>query len=479
VIKVADDGPAVLGVVVALALFVGLRSGSRGGPLALEAAEVRHVLLAPIDRGLALRAPAVRQVRFALFVGAVVGAVGGQLAARRLPHPFMAWVVCGFAFGVVTAALVLGSALSAAAIKLPSWIAGVVGLALVAWAAGDVAGWFPESPTAFVGRIALFPLDQSAEVALPVLVAAGLVVFGIAGLGSVSLESAERRSSLVGQLRFAATLQDIRTVMVLRRQLALELPRLRPWVRVGRGRLPVLRRDAQGVTRWPASRVVRLVVLSVIAGLSARAAWDGAVPMVIVAGLALYVAGLDMIEPLAQEIDHPGLRDTYPVAAGPLHLRHLPSIALVAVPAALPGAAVAVAIEPTWSAAAVAGIVAVSAGLAAAAGATVSVLMGAPAAADSWSLVPPEIAGARLAGRTVWPPALAVLGVLPVVAARAAAHAKPPLSPMGPATAAALGVLFVVANVALWVRYRDQAKAWWKEKLAQAFPSSEGARAGG
>jgi hypothetical protein len=123
--------------------------------------------------------------------------------------------------------------------------------------------------------------------------------------------------------------------------------------------------------------------------------------------------------------------------------------------------------------------VAVSAGLAAAAGATVSVVMGAPAAADSWSLLPPEVAGARLAGRMVWPPALAVIGVLPVVAARAAARAKPPVPPIGVAAAAAIAVLFVVANVAAWVRFRDQAKVWWRQKLSEAFPSSEGARAGG
>ena len=35
----------------------------------------------------------------------------------------------------------------------------------------------------------------------------------------MSPEAAERRSSLVGQIRFAATLQDVRTVIVLRRQL--------------------------------------------------------------------------------------------------------------------------------------------------------------------------------------------------------------------------------------------------------------------
>ena len=47
---VRQYGPAAVGFVAALALGLGLRSGSRGGPLAMERAEVRFVLMAPIDR---------------------------------------------------------------------------------------------------------------------------------------------------------------------------------------------------------------------------------------------------------------------------------------------------------------------------------------------------------------------------------------------------------------------------------------------
>ena len=95
----------MVGVVVAIALFVGLRSGSRGGPLALEAADVRHVLLAPIDRGVALRGPALRQLRFLVFVAAIVGATAGQLAARRLPHGTVAWAASGAAIAALVVAL--------------------------------------------------------------------------------------------------------------------------------------------------------------------------------------------------------------------------------------------------------------------------------------------------------------------------------------------------------------------------------------
>src|SRR3954469_16678672 len=67
VARVLADGPAVIGLVLAVAVAIGVRSGGRGGPLALEAAEVRHVLLAPIPRAEALRLPALRQLRFAAF----------------------------------------------------------------------------------------------------------------------------------------------------------------------------------------------------------------------------------------------------------------------------------------------------------------------------------------------------------------------------------------------------------------------------
>src|SRR5688500_15136254 len=49
VADVFGRGPGVLGLVVALALLAGLRTGSQGGPIAVEAADVVHMLLAPVD----------------------------------------------------------------------------------------------------------------------------------------------------------------------------------------------------------------------------------------------------------------------------------------------------------------------------------------------------------------------------------------------------------------------------------------------
>ena len=47
---VVDRGPAIIGLVAAAAIALGLRSGSDGGPISLEAGDARHLMLAPIPR---------------------------------------------------------------------------------------------------------------------------------------------------------------------------------------------------------------------------------------------------------------------------------------------------------------------------------------------------------------------------------------------------------------------------------------------
>jgi len=256
-----------------------------------------------------------------------------------------------------------------------------------------------------------------ATVRAPPVVAVVALLWGLALVGNVSVEAAERRSTLVGQLRFAATLQDIRTVIVLRRQLAMELPRVRPWLRTrakGVRRFPVWTRGLQGLLRWPAARVARLVLLGAVAGLAARGAWSGTSPLIIVAGLALYIAALDAVESLSQEVDHPTRRDAMPVEAGVVELRHLPVAVVAMVGVCVVAFLAGVAAGPSFDAVTIAAACVVPAALGAVAGATVSVVAG-PASAssggDTWSLMPPEVAGMRLVYRNAWPPAMAIIGM--------------------------------------------------------------------
>ncbi len=472
-VKVLSEGDDWLGVAVAVVLAIGLRSGSRGGPLALERAEVRHVLLAPVDRTNAVLGPVLRQLRFLLFAAAVVGTEGGVLASRRLQHHAALWVACGIVFATATIALAYGAALCAAAWRLPSPIATFAGVAAVSVAVADALNLVQGSPFSLWGRIGLWP--ENFSVWGLVAIAASLAVLGVGLLrvGDISVEAAERRSRLVGQLRFAATLQDLRTVLVLRRQLAMELPRLRPWIRLqvrGVGRFPVWTRGWRGVLRWPTARVGRMLLLAVVAGLALRGVWSGTTPLLALGGIALFVAGLDAVEPLAQEIDHPSRTASIPMARGELHLRQLPVGAAVMVLTCLVGATAAVLVEPSLGALAVAAACVVPAALGGVAGAVASVLSGVSDVSDEggWSLVPPEVAGIRVVLRSVLPLALAIGGTLPVLAARSAAdHGQQPAL-----AAANVGVAAVAgfALVAYWVRKRDDLHAAWKAALDQAFP---------
>lgn len=479
VADVRMQGPAVLGVVAALAVLLGLRSGSRGGPLALEQPDVRHVLLAPVDRGVALRSPAWRQLRFLCFASAGVGATAGQLALRRLPGNAAEWMAVGALFGVTVVGLGFGSALVAAGTNLRSWMATLLGGALVAWSVADVFDKAPTAPGSVLGHLPLWPLEFDPLALTGVVVAIALVVAGLRLVGGTSLEAAERRTSLVGQLRFAVTLQDLRTVLVLRRQLAQERPRSRPWIPalVHHPRFPVWQRGLRSIARWPASRILRVVVLASIAGMAMRGVWSGTTPLVLLAGAALWVAALDAAEPLGQEIDHPGRTDGYPAPRGQLFLLHLPVVAAVSISTGLIAGIAAgfpIGSEVPIGVALIAGAVA---GLLAGCGATVSVVQGAPQAVDNLSMSTPEIAGARTVFRTAWPPGLAVIGTLPLLAARAAQQGASEPPPVPAAINVTLPLLIIVGLLGGWVRFRDDIQAFMKDAMEQASPSKAMERA--
>ena len=475
--QVLHDGPDIVGVGVALAILIGLRSGARGGPLAIEPADARHVLLAPIDRALALRSPALHQLRFAAFVAVVVGGIGGQLAVRRLGDEPVLWILSGAAFTLTTLGLAYGAALIAGGRRLSIAVANVVGVALLAWAVADAVDPLHinihYSPTGLVGTIPFWPLEFEPLALIPAVLAIVFVLLGVTGLGGLSLEAAERRTRLVGQLKFAATLQDLRTVMVLRRQLAMELPRTKPWIRErGSGRLPVWHRGMRGVLRWPAARVVRLIGFGVVAGICLRGVANGTIPLVIVAGLALYLAALDGVESMAQEADHPGRNEAIPRPIGDLLVRHLGVGALVMTLVALVGAGVGVAVEPSLGALAVAAIAVPAAALAASGGAALSVLQGIQEPSATWDLIPPEVAGMRSAFRIAGPPVLAVIGCLPVALARSALENDG--DPFGAATTGAIIALVFTALAAGWIHQREQIKAWFRD-LQESAGTAPGA----
>ncbi|HEX4669070.1 MAG TPA: hypothetical protein VH275_03730 [Solirubrobacterales bacterium] len=334
-----DHGPAVLGLAVALAVLMGMRSGARGGPLAIEAAEVQYVLLAPIDRGVTLRPAALRQLRIAVLAGAVLGAAIGNFVFRRLPGSPVEWIACLGLFGALLPPCTLSAALLASGRRLRPAVATAIGAGLLAWTLADLLLGSTTSPATLVGEIATLPLPGGGPVALAGLglglaIALALGWFGLRSVGRIALEAARRRAALTAELRFSASVQDLRTVVLLRRQLASERPRRRPWIRLRTAvssRYPVWRRGWQSFLRWPLARLARVAAIGVAAGAATAGAWSGISLLFVLPGALLMVAALDLVEPLAQEADHPTRRELLPVAAATLIQRHLvPSFAAMA-----------------------------------------------------------------------------------------------------------------------------------------------------
>jgi hypothetical protein len=456
---VAADGPGWAGLLLAVVVVLAVRSGGRGGPLALEAPDVHHLLLAPADRSLTLRRPSVEVLGYGTLTGAVVFGVAGSLLAQRLPGSNLEWVGCGVLFGVVVAVSAIGSALVTCSRRVPRAVPVALSWLLLAWSVAEVSDRaleldplsIPTSPASLGGALVFWPLRSGAK-GLPWLpVAITLAILGVAAVGGLSIESARRRTQLVGQLRFAVTVQDLRSVVLLRRQLASERPRNRRWFPVPRWlvrRFPVVGRDLQSVAHWPAIRVVRLVVLGAGAGLAVRAMWAGTTPLVLVAGVAAFVAALDALEPLAQEIDHPTLTASFPRVAGELHLRHLVAPCVVMLLVGSVGLLTAWAVAPASEVFALGASIVVVAAPAAVAGAAISVLAGS-SPETSGALMTPEVAGPRLVVRTAWPPLVAMTGFLPAAIASRTDEGAAALRSLG------VAVLLLVALVFGWVRFRD------------------------
>ncbi|HUP84909.1 MAG TPA: DUF6297 family protein [Acidimicrobiales bacterium] len=447
-------GPAAVGAAVALAVAIGLRSGARGGPIALEAAEVRYVLLAPVDRDVALRAPARRQLRFTAFVGMVVGATAGLLAYRRFPGHPVSWVVSGAVVGTLAGAAMSGAAMVASGRRIGRVLATAIGVALLAWSVADLALRTATSPASLLGQLSLWPTDLRLVSLLGIVPVVLVVLGGLRAVGGLSLESAERRGRLVSHLRFAATFQDLRTVMLLRRQLAAEVPRSRPWIRLrpsGRARAITWRRDWRGILRWPTSRLTRLALLGMVVGLACAAAWSGTTPMLLIAGGALYISGLDVIEGLAQEVDHPDRRDSFPHADGALHLRHLAAPTVVMALAGLVGLASAA-------------VVTRQPGLVFQVGLPLllpSAAMAVGAAAVSTLRQPPDptrlmmdSTGSMLMFHHAFPPALATLGPAALLLVKSTLDHRPGDDAVGASMSAAVNVAMVAFLVFGWVRHR-------------------------
>lgn len=492
-------GPSVLGLGVMVAVAIGLRSGADGGPISVEPADVRHVLLAPLDRRSVLFQPATQRFRSVMFALAMGAGVLGQLVGREVEGSRPAWAAACAAYGAILGAAVIAPAIIAHALRLPRWAASGIGAVLLAWQGVAVwATWNDElgdvaraGPADLAGSIALWGVRQRPIDLLAALAALAAIAVALALLGRMRLEPLVRRGELVSQLRFAATAQDLRTVVLLRRQLRAEAPRAVPWggrrPRVRRpadrvaptaqvpaparraGSVPVApaalariiwRRGVASVRRLPASRLVRLLLLAITGGIFASLTTTASPLYALGLLAAVFVAGMESIEPLSEEVDRPDLTDGLPVERGAIYARHLMVPALTLAVVGLVGAAVATAMQP--DSAAVAFALAIPTVWLGALGPIVSTVLDAPlplAAAGTNIFGSPrggespfamaEFAGFSTAFSTIAPVVLSAIGIVPVLVMRLDA------SP-GAVLRVVVGTFLVLAAAVWWVRRRDK-----------------------
>jgi hypothetical protein len=475
--------PHVVGLVAALVVFLGARSGAHGGPIAIEEAEVRHVLMAPIERSRALRHPAMQRLRTFVFVGAIVGGVANQLLARRIedaPSSMMSFVVYGVIAGGLIGALFIITALLVHSVGMKQPLATTLSGALFVWQAGitfsdtDVPG-----PFDCVGSISMWWERVSALDLVGVGVVVALGIVAVSRVGSLSLEALARRSALVSQMKFAVTLQDLRTVVLLRRQLSQEHMRTSPWMRLPRSlRIDiVVARGVRSVLRFPVRRLFRMALLSGAGAYAMVVAFNGTTPAVVAAGMLFFIVGLDLVEPLSQEIDQPDRTDSFPRERGWLLTKHLIVPAVSTLPFIIIGVLVAYIARPDTSTLGFGLLVGISASAGAIAGAALNAVNGAPdpaGSATSGLALPPEMSGMGTVIRGAFPPCITTVACLPLLAFRESASTA---SEFANGLRAIGGVAIVVTLVGGWIRQRDAIRAWFStasQQAAQKSSSSQG-----
>jgi hypothetical protein len=460
--------PHAVGLIAAVVVFIGLRSGANGGPIAVEEPEVRHVLLAPLNHAAVLRHPAIQRLRTFAFAGAIAGGTANQLLGRRVPNApsLVVFAMWGAIAGALLGMLFIIAALIVHGLGFARWMATALATVLAGW---QVIVTFNDShlagPFDTIGSISLWWSRHSYIDIVGVVAILVLAIFAIALAGRLSLEALSRRSSLVSQMKFAVTLQDIRTVVLLRRQLSQEHMRVRPWVKVPKAlrKDVVIGRGFRSMAHFPLRRVIRMKLLTMTGAAALVAAWRGTTPAVVVAGLMFFIVGLDAVEPLSQEVDQPDRTDALPHDRGLLMVKHLAVPALFMFPFLLAGVFVAYVAEPHTSTLMYSVLLGIPALLGGVAGAAINAVKGAPdpaGGATQGLAMPPEVAGMTTMVRAVWPPAVAVIASLPVLATRHGFETG--IDMLGNTLRAAGGVVILLILVGGWVRQRDAIHVWFR-----------------
>jgi hypothetical protein len=206
-----------------------------------------------------------------------------------------------------------------------------------------------------------------------------------------------------------------------------------------------------------------MTAFAAMAGVLQAMVMRGTTPALIGTAFMLFILGLEVMEPLSQEVDQPDRTDSLPIDRGELLVRHLLAPAVALIPFAVVAAVSAVVVLGTSRAIVPAAILALPTVLAGAAGGVVSIVRDAPDPTKNTqqTFVPPEMAGISSAMRVGLPILVSAIAASTILLVRHAERTG--TSTTGAAVRGAIGATLLVFLVTYWVRRRDQ----WRRKFRQ------------
>jgi len=204
--------------------------------------------------------------------------------------------------------------------RLTTRTALVIAGVLSAWVAADIALHSTTSPLTAVARLAVFPVQPrpAAPILEGIASIVAVCVVAVARVGGLSIERARGRAALSAQLRVALYLNDVRSAVLVYRRASAGPVRSRPWFPAPRTLAlgPTATRSLHELARWSGHRVARFVAMAGVAGIVIAYGGTAHALFGIPVGLAAYLSALDAVEPIAQDADHPWLRDSVPTRSG-------------------------------------------------------------------------------------------------------------------------------------------------------------------
>ncbi|MEY2396828.1 MAG: hypothetical protein QOJ00_2 [Actinomycetota bacterium] len=294
---------AVAGAVIAVIVIVAAQVGRTAVALRPSPAEVQYALLSPMSRQSSLARATGLSV-----VASMIGTAVAALVLMITSAPQFGGLSVGIQLSYV--AFAAGVGLVAFALHLlvaeRRWRAPLLALALLSLAASayDVSRGAEVSPFTFAVR-ALREGAPALSVLGPFALGGVVLWLALARAEHIPLEMIGRGSDIADRAGVALLGNDLRTLLMLQRSMGAQPWRTRPHVRFGSRlarRFPVLMRALRGMARWRLYRWLMFLTLSSAIGALLRV-HPATARTIGLASFALWLLGLILCEPLAQEND--------------------------------------------------------------------------------------------------------------------------------------------------------------------------------